>query len=166
MRIEPGRALALVNRRQRPPQRVFRNNPAHPQQRRVDAIPAHGRHVRIAPVSSQDRQQPRPQHIGLARRVRARVMQRTAVAPTRPQAGQVQKFDEVRQLPQRRDRARAIPPHLHLAGRRLNARARQQPVLRLFALALCLTHRVTPPLRRKPRLCLHCPTIGKAQLPF
>jgi hypothetical protein len=73
------------NRQQRPAQRVLADHLAHPEQPRIDPIAANRRHVRVAPVPRQDRQHPRPQHLGLARRVRARVGQRAPLLPARPQ---------------------------------------------------------------------------------
>ena len=127
-------------------QRVFGDHLVHAEQSGIDAIAADCRHVRIASVARQHRERPGPQHFRLGRRITTGVAQRGAFQPTTPQSRQVEKLDEVGQLPHRRRRTLRLPAHLHSACHRLHPRARQQHFLAFRQLQFRLTHRVTPSL--------------------
>src|SRR6516225_9251017 len=70
---QPGVLLDLV---EAAPYRVLADHLAHAQQRRIDRVAAQCRHMRIAPVAGQHRQQHCPQNVPFARCVRAAEIQR------------------------------------------------------------------------------------------
>ena len=129
MGVQPG-CLPLRDALERIAQRVFGDHFVHAQQAGIDAVTADRRDVRIAPVAGQHRQHPGAQHFGLARGIGAAVGQRAAFQPARPQPGQVEKLDEIGQLPHRRGRTFSLPAHLHSPRHRLHPSARQQHLFR------------------------------------
>ena len=66
---------------ERTSQSILAQHPAHAQARRIDCVPAQGRHMRIAPVARQNRQGPGPQHIGPTRGIGTAVAQWTIGCP-------------------------------------------------------------------------------------
>ena len=78
--------------------------------------PLQRRDVRIAPVSGQDRQNRRAQHIALRRRIRARVDQRAVRHQGIEPAAQLQVFSKEGQVSERRYRGIRVPFHLHRTG--------------------------------------------------
>ncbi|MCK7539533.1 MAG: hypothetical protein MZV63_55830 [Marinilabiliales bacterium] len=111
--------------------------------------------MRVAAVAGQDREHPGAQHVGFRRRIGAGVGKRRAFEPARPQPRQVEKLDEVGQLPHRRGRTVRGPAHLHPTGHGLHPGARQKHFFALRHLQLRLTHRVIPPSHPKPVACLN-----------
>ena len=124
--VEPGNPFGFGNRQQRPAQRILADDLVHPQQTGIDAITANRRDVGVAPVPREHRQLPRAQHVGLAQCVWAGVGQRAPLLPARPQPGERQKLDKVRQLPHRRGCAVSLPAHLYTTARRLHSGARHE----------------------------------------
>ena len=108
--------------------------------------------------------QPRPAGDGLATGLR--VGQRVLFLPARPQPGECQKFDEIRQLPHRRGRARTLPAHLHPTTCRLQSCASGKYLPRLHQLAFRFTYRVTSVNVATASACLILQRFAKAQLGF
>jgi hypothetical protein len=71
-------------------------------------------------MARQDRQQPSAEQIALGRRIRTEVGQRATLDPSIQQTGQIQKLDEKRQLPKRRDRRFLVPADLEFTARRID----------------------------------------------
>ena len=120
-RSETGAARGLlVGPLKRPPRRVFADDLAHPQQRRVDPIAADRADVRVAAMSSQQAQQQGAQHVAHRRLMGAVVVERTIGDPVVKQLGSFEKLDEV--------------GHLPVGGHRLRPKRRKLRVLesRLF----------------------------------
>ena len=113
---EPARPRLGLDLVQPAPHRVFAHHSRHAQQRRVDRVAAQRRDVRIAPVSGQDRQNRRAQHIALRRRIRARVDQRAVRHQGIEPAAQLQVFSKEGQVSERRYRGIRVPFHLHRTG--------------------------------------------------
>jgi hypothetical protein len=166
VRIEPGYPFGFANRHQRPAQRILTDHLVHSQQTGIDPVTTNRRHMRVAPMTRQDRQHPGTQHVGLARRVWAGVGQRAAFLPARPQPGQRQKLDEVGQLPHRRGGAVRLPAHLHTPARRVHSSARHLHLFGLKPLQFRLTHQVTPSINVKPIACQHFRNFARRQLRF
>ena len=166
VRVQPGCPLGFRDAFQGIAQRVFGDHFLHAEQAGIDTITADARDVRIASVSGQHRQHPSAQHFGLARGIGTRVGERAAFQPARPQSGQVEKFDEISQLAERRRRTLRLPANLHPPHHRLHPSARQQHFLALRQLQLRLTHPVTPSNHSKPIACLISGHFGGRQLRF
>lgn len=154
MTIQPRNPFRLRNALQGIAQGVFGDHFPHAEQSRVDAVAAHCRHMRVAPMPGQHRQQPGAQHFRLRRRIGAGVGEWTAFQPARPQPGQVEKLDEVGQLPQRRGGTLGFPTDLHSPRHRLHARTRHEHFFACQPLQFRLTHRVTPSCFSKTPACL------------
>ena len=112
------------------------------------------------------RQHPGAQHIGLARRVRPRVRQRTPLLPPRPQPGQCQKFNEVGQLPHRRGGAIRLPANPHATPCRPHTSARQKHFLCVQTLQFRLTHRVASSNNAISVACQRFGRVAPHQLRF
>ena len=113
---EPARPRLGLDLVQPAPHRVLAHHSRHAQQRRVDRVAAQRRDVRIAPVSGQDRQNRRAQHIALRRRIRARVDQRAVRHQGIEPAAQLQVFSKEGQVSERRYRGIRVPFHLDRTG--------------------------------------------------
>ena len=151
MRLQPLHARGLVDLRQRPPQRIFADDFAHAEQRRVDRIAAQRRDVGIAPVPGQHRQQQGAEHVAFARRVRAGEQQRAIRHPAVEQAALLQVLNEKRQLSKWRDRRRGVPLNVDTAAKSIGDR---RPLLHLRL----LTSRVSDPLAQ---ICSHTGLIRR-----
>ena len=106
---QPARPRVGFDLVQAAPHRILTHHPLHAQQRRVHGVAPQRRDVRVPPLTGQDRQHRRPQHVALRGRVRAGVDQRTGryqgVEPT----AQLQVFRKERQVSERRHRRIRVP---------------------------------------------------------
>ena len=166
MSIQPSAPFAFRNTFQGVAQGVFGDDLVHTQEAGIDAVAADPGNVGVASMTRQHREHPGAQHLRLAWRIRAVVTQRTAFQPTPPHSSQIEKLDEVRQLPHRRGRALRLPAHLHSARHRLHPSARQQHFFASCQLQFRLTHRVTPQIRRQTIVCRSSRSLAHGQLRF
>jgi len=145
MAAQPDLRVGLRHLLQGTAHRVFADHPLHPQQARVDAIPAHRRDVSVAPVASQDRQHHRSQHVALHRRIRAGIVQGTGCHPAVEQAALLQKFNEKGQLAQRRYRRCRLPFHMDPSGKGIqNNRRSRRLAFRLLTQRVSQRHQLIP----------------------
>ena len=112
----PHLALLLVDLAQAAPRRVLADHTLQSQKLRQYRVTAQRRHVGIAPMPSQNRQQHRAKYVPLGGRVRAAVVERTVRHPRVKQPCCFQILDKKRDVAQRRRRAFAVPFNLHSAG--------------------------------------------------
>jgi hypothetical protein len=144
MTLQPRRSSRLLDLVQAPAHRVLTHNLAHPQQRRVHRVTAQRRDVGIAPLTRQDRQHRRAEHITLRGRVGAGVKKRAIRNNSIVPAAHLQVLGKERQVTKRRHRRVRVPFHMHRTGigvhrhacagdRPLNVRSitRRVPLLRL-----------------------------------
>jgi len=137
-----------------------------PQRLRGHGIAAHGRDVRVAPVTGQDRQHQRAQHVALGRRVAASVHQRASFHPLIEHAAGAQEFGEEHQLTVRRGLRRLVPAHVHAPPARAHHH-RVHGLRHLRAhLDLGFTHRVSVPHVSQPAPVLALQAIRCDLLPF
>jgi hypothetical protein len=107
--LQPTHAGLLVQLRKPSSHRILADHFCHAQQFRIDTVAAQGIDMGVALMPGQYRQQYRAQHVALVRRVGAGPAQRALRDPVVKQATDMQKFDEERQLAQRRHRRIRIP---------------------------------------------------------
>ena len=115
MALQPGHALRLVDRRQRPAHGVLAQDPLDAEQLRQHAVGPQRRHVRIALVTRQHRQHESAEHVAVGGGVGARAMERAVGHQRVEHARHLQELDEERRLPQRRQRRLRVPFDLDLA---------------------------------------------------
>ena len=120
-------------------------------------IGAQRRNVRIAPMSREHRQKPRPQHVRDLRTVRARKPQATTLDPAPIKPREIQKLGKIGHLPERRGRLALIPAHLHTSANCLHTKRYQRLLHRSNVTFLGSTDLVSPPPRASafPLIRLH-----------
>ena len=146
------------------PDAVLAPQTRDPQQLRQDAVPAHRRDVRVAPVATQHAAQDGAQNLSFGRSVGADVTQRALLDKLLPDSTGLQKLQEVSQHPVRTDAGIFLPLHLHRSAHGLDPVwcrvVQRRPFLltrRVNGLRLvCLAHPAHYRPLRRPRAPLNC----------
>lgn len=119
-RKQPLFARPGVNALQSPAHRILTDNACHAERLRGDRVTAQRCDMRIAAVPGQRRQHQGAEHVALARRIRAAILERARLDERLEHAGRRHELREKHQLSVGRGLRLSVPVHVHASAQRVD----------------------------------------------